>query len=114
MRAAAAAAARRPAAPRAAGVPSVDDMDRRRVPQLIALAEMYLHVADDAESGTSTAVSLAPDWASATLYACMALALDPDHVEARRIVALCYLNGGAELLFPFSPSSYGQTRTPDG
>ena len=114
MRAAAAAAARRPAAPRAAGVPSVDDMDRRRVPQLIALAEMYLHVADDAESSTSTAVSLAPDWASATLYACMALALDPDHVEARRIVALCYLNGGAELLFPFSPSSYGQTRTPDG
>jgi len=114
MRAAAAAAARRPAAPRTAGMPSVDDMDRQRVPQLIALAEMYLHVADDAESGTSTAVSLAPDWASATLYACMALALDPDHVDARRIVALCYLNGGAELLFPFSPSSYGQTRTPDG
>lgn len=97
---------------------SIDELDRRRVPWLVALAESYMHVADDAQSApassTSGAPSLAPDVASATLYASLALALDPDHVDARRIVALCHLLGGSELLFPFAPSSFGHVHAPHG
>ena len=76
---------------------------------LAALAEAYLHVADDVGSGASGA-SLAPDVASATFYASHALALDAHSVGARRVLAACYLLGGAALVFPFAPSSLGDAR----
>lgn len=76
---------------------------------LAALAEAYLHVADDVGSGASGA-SLAPDVASATFYATHALALDAHSVGARRVLAACYLLGGAALVFPFAPSSLGDAR----
>ncbi|WFD48924.1 anaphase-promoting complex subunit cdc27 [Malassezia furfur] len=73
----------------------------RHAQHLAGLAESYLHITD-APSG---AVVTAPDWASATLYATHALALDADSVLARRVLATCYMMGGTELVFPFAPSS---------
>ncbi|KAI3617111.1 hypothetical protein CBS9595_003020 [Malassezia furfur] len=73
----------------------------RHAQHLAGLAESYLHITD-APSGAAVT---APDWASATLYATHALALDADSVLARRVLATCYMMGGAELVFPFAPSS---------
>ncbi|WFD24969.1 anaphase-promoting complex subunit cdc27 [Malassezia equina] len=105
------------AAPHAADAPETVPA-RRDVPEetedhvvsmLVALAESYLHVVDDAQS-SSAALSLTPDMASATLYASLAVAMDASCVAARRLLAMCYLMGGAALLFPFAPSSLADTR----
>lgn len=98
----------------AANSTSADDVDRHCVPMLVSLAESYLHVADDFQGPSSAALSLVPDVASATLYASLALAVDPDHVDARRLVALCHLMGGTALVFPFAPSSFGHVRVSHG
>lgn len=74
-----------------------------RVATFTALAEEYLHVPDSPVSPDGT--SFVPDTASATLYASLALSLEPDSVRARRLLAQCYMLGGAGHLFPFSPSS---------
>ena len=66
----------------AANSTSADDVDRHCVPMLVSLAESYLHVADDFQGPSSAALSLVPDVASATLYASLALAMDPDHVAS--------------------------------
>ncbi|WFD28926.1 anaphase-promoting complex subunit cdc27 [Malassezia nana] len=86
-----------------------EDADAATVAMLVALSESYLHISDDAH-GTSAALSLAPDLASATLYASFAVALDATCVPARRLLAMCYLMGGSALLFPFGPSSLADTR----
>lgn len=86
-----------------------EEADAHVVAMLVALAESYLHVSDDAQS-SSAALSLTPDMASATLYASLALALDAACVPARRLLAMCYLMGGAALLFPFAPSSFADAR----
>lgn len=104
---------------RASAPSHTEEAEARRIAVLVALAESYFHIPDDARAATSppsasaasTSASLAPDVASATLYATLAVALDEMSVDARRVLALCYLMGGASLLFPFAPSSFGDTRT---
>ncbi|WFD32898.1 anaphase-promoting complex subunit cdc27 [Malassezia sp. CBS 17886] len=89
---------------------------RERAAFLAALAARYLHVPDDTDAAPpglpAHAASLTPDVASATFYASHALALDESSVCARRLLAACYLMGGAAALFPFAPSSLGDARTP--
>ncbi|WFD01031.1 anaphase-promoting complex subunit cdc27 [Malassezia yamatoensis] len=70
---------------------------------LASLAERYLH-RNDASLGAQVT---SPDLASATFYATHALALDTHSVQARRVLATCYMMDGAEQVFPFAPSSLG-------
>ncbi|PKI82609.1 anaphase-promoting complex subunit cdc27 [Malassezia vespertilionis] len=86
---------------------SPSEVHARRVQYLVQLAQEYMRIPGRA---TSLAPSLAPDVASGTFYALHALALDPDSVPARRVLAQCYLFGGASLVFPFSPSSLGDEK----
>lgn len=110
---AAAAPARRAGRPdeRESAARDGESMDARRLAVLLHLAESFVHAPDDLSASSST-LSAAPDVASATLYASLALALDESSVDARRLLAWCYLMGGAALLFPFAPSTLGDTATP--
>ena len=78
----------------------------RHAQHLAGLAESYLQMADAPGAAAS------PDVASATFYASHALALEPDSVQGRRVLATCYMMGGAKLVFPFAPSSLGHASTP--
>lgn len=74
----------------------------RHAQHLALLAEGYLQT----DAGT------VPDVASATFYATHALALEPDSVLSRRLLATCYMMAGTSLVFPFAPSSHGQGSVP--